>query len=350
MTRQTSPQDFCASARRVAVTGGAGVIGSALVDELVASGANVAVVDDLSRGRAVNLAGVSDRIDLRVGNLENAEFTERALADCDVVFHLASRAYGVAYSDGRHLQILQHNEAITHNLLTTLAAHPPQRLLVTSSSCVYPDDGDDTLAELPVFTGEPEQVNRGYGWAKRFLEQKATLFSAETNVPVVIVRPFNIYGERYRWAGNNSQAIPMLVKRVMDGEDPVVVWGSGKQRRCYIHAQDCARMMRELTNACTQSAVVNLGSEGTVSMLDLVRLICAAGGVSPELQTDPSKPEGRFTKSADMTLFRSLLPDFVQRVSMEEGIRRMIEWYRSTDFEAPIFGAEDAVGSEAAAG
>src|SRR5262249_43582021 len=145
--------------------------------------------------------------------------------------------------------LLQHNERITNNLISALARQPLVHLLVASSSCIYPDDGPETIPELPLFEGEPEIANWGYGWAKRFLEQKSTMLARETGIPVTIVRPFNIYGERYRWVDTASQAIPMLVKKVLDGDDPVVVWGSGKQRRNYLHAGECADAMLGLVEA-----------------------------------------------------------------------------------------------------
>jgi len=348
MSAQTL-EKHTASPGRLAVTGGAGMIGSTLVDHLVDAGNDVIVIDDLSRGRMENLSRVADRIELREGNLEDPVFAAQALGDSDFVYHLASRAYGVGYGQGRHLSILRHNEAVTESVLAALANRPPRKLLVTSSSCVYPDDGPDTIPELPLFTGEPEYVNRGYGWAKRFLEQKANLFAAETEVPVVIVRPFNIYSERYHWAGSSSQAIPMLVRRIMAGEDPVVVWGSGKQRRSYIHADDCARMMQALMTVCQESVAVNIGIEETVSVMDLARMICAAGGVEPALYNDLDKPEGRFVKSADMTLFRSLLPNFTLSVPLREGLARMIDWYHVTDFGAAAEGHEGATPSRGGA-
>jgi nucleoside-diphosphate-sugar epimerase len=316
--------------KTVAVTGGAGLIGSFLVDELVAAGARVAVIDDFSTGLRENIAHLDGRIELREGDLERPDFAAEALAGCAVVFHLASRAYGVGYSHGRHTEILQHNERITNNLLEAAARHRPDRLLVTSSSCVYDDHGPDTVPELPLFEGEPEAVNWGYGWAKRFLEQKSLIYARETGVPVTIVRPFNIYGERYHWAGDYSQAIPMLVKKVMDGDDPVVIWGSGRQRRNYMHASDCARVMRDLVRVGRAAGPVNIGTEDTVSMRELVEMICAAAGRAPRLAFDETKPEGRFIKSADAGRLRAALPDFRTTVDLEDGLKRMIGWYERT--------------------
>ena len=139
----------------IVVTGGAGLIGSFLVERLVASGAHTIVADDFSKGRREYLAAVADRVEIREGDLERRDMMDKALAGADVVFHLASRAYGVGYSSKNHLAMLEHNERITNNLIGVLAERPVQHLVITSSSCVYPDDGPDTVSELPLFTAEP---------------------------------------------------------------------------------------------------------------------------------------------------------------------------------------------------
>jgi nucleoside-diphosphate-sugar epimerase len=319
--------------KTVVVMGGAGLIGSFLVERLVAAGASVVVADDFSKGRHEFLASVVGRIEIREGDLERTGAMEQALADADVVFHLASRAYGIGNSAGNHLAILEHNERITDNLMHVLARRPVEHLLVTSSSCVYPDDAPTPLPELPVFTGGPEAANSGYGWAKRFLEQKMTLLARQTGMPLTIVRPFNIYGERYRWVGEASQAVPMLVKKVMDGVDPVVIWGSGNQRRNYLHAADCADVMAKLIEI-DFAGTVNIGTEDTVTLRDLVATICRLAGREVRLVADLSKPEGRGIKSADATALRRAYPGFQVTIGLDEGLRRMLDWYRATFAQA----------------
>jgi nucleoside-diphosphate-sugar epimerase len=198
--------------------------------------------------------------------------------------------------------------------------------VIASSSCVYADDGPSPIPELPTFLGEPEMANWGYGWAKRMLEQKAAMFAQDTGTPLTIVRPFNIYGERYRWAGEASQAIPMLVKKVMDGEDPVVIWGSGQQRRNYLHASDCADAMVGVVEAGF-TGTVNIGTEETISLVELVETICRLAARRPQLVNDLSRPQGRTIKSADATRLRQAYPAFRPSVSLERGLLRMREWY-----------------------
>jgi nucleoside-diphosphate-sugar epimerase len=315
--------------RRTLVTGGAGLIGSFLVERLLAAGSEVVVADDFSRGHRHHLSACLDSIEIREGDLENAEAMEAAVDGVEVVFHLASRVYGVGYAVGRQLNILEHNDRITNNLIGALVRRRPEWLVVVSSSCVYADDGPDKIPELPLFHGEPEAVNRGYGWAKRMLEQKARLLSQETGIPLTIVRPFNIYGERYRWAGDASQAVPMQVKKVMDGDDPVVIWGSGRQRRNYLHAIDCADAIAGLVEADFTGSV-NIGTEDTVTLRGLVELICRLSDRQPRLVCDLSKPEGRPVKSSDSTRLREAYPGFRTTIDLEQGILRMIGWYRAT--------------------
>lgn len=315
----------------VAITGGAGLIGSFLADQLAGTAARVVVIDDFSKGVRSNLAACVDRIEIREGDLEDAVFCRQSLLDADVVFHLASRAYGIGYAQGHHLETMLHNERITNNLMGTLAETRPKHLLVTSSACVYSDDGPETLAEPAAEGVRPERANWGYGWAKRFLEQKAAILNEEQGVPVTIVRPFNIYGERYRWVGSYSQAIPMLVKKVMDGDDSLVVWGSGRQRRTYLHAHDCARIMLRLVECGHTNGPVNIGLEQTVSMRELVESICRVAGRQPALVFDTAKPEGRFSKSADATRLRAALAGApIATIALEEGLKRMLGWYATT--------------------
>ena len=312
----------------VAVTGGAGLIGSFVAEELLRRDARVIVVDDFSKGLRSNLDTIADRIELREGDLEDGAFAAQSLAGADVVFHLASRAYGVGYSMGHHLETMQHNERVNNSVIAAIAASRPRHVLAASSSCVYRDDGPETMSEVGVFEGEPEMANWGYGWAKRFLEQKLAVLARVRLLPVTIVRPFNIYGERSRWVGSYSGAIPMLVKRILDGEDPVVVWGSGQQRRNYLHALDCARVMVELVTRGHSGTPVNIGTEDTLSVHELVETICRISGRAPCIEFDLSKPEGRFVKSSDSTRLRLALGDFpIATVTLEDGLSRMLSWY-----------------------
>ena len=309
------------------------MIGSFVCDELLPRGADVVIVDDESKGGWFYCEHLRDKVTHLKGTLEDAEFAKEAIKGADVVFHLASRTCGVGYSNKHHVELFEQNNRVTANVLSAIGQHRPQHVLMTSSSCVYSDDSATPMNDEELWAGEPEMANRGYGWAKRILEQSAELVCSESGVGLTIVRPVNIYGERYHWMGDDSQALPMLTRRVMKGEDPIVIWGSGKQRRSYVHASDCARIMVELVEKGWTSGPVNIGDEATISLPQAVDLIASAVDSNVQLVFDKSKPEGRLIKSASSSRLKHALgitDEPLWKVGIEEGMLRMVMWYRKT--------------------
>jgi UDP-glucose 4-epimerase len=317
--------------KTVAVTGGLGLIGSFLCEQLVAAGARLILVDDESKGTWKYIPHLRDKVEYRKCDLTQPPAAREGIAGAEYVFHLASRAYGVGFSQKNNFEMFRFNDLVNTNVLDAIAHHRPTQALVVSSSCVYSDEGPTPMSDNQSITGEPERVNWGYGWAKRVLEQKAVIYSKETGVAITVVRPFNIYGEHYNWVGESSQAIPMLTKRLLDGENPMIIWGTGNQRRNYIHALDCARIMIRLMENGYHERPVNIGREETVSVRDLVGRLAKVSSKDVELVCDRSKPEGRFIKSGDSSLLLAALgDDFVWQISLEEGLRRMTHWYQVT--------------------
>jgi UDP-glucose 4-epimerase len=316
--------------QKVAITGGAGLIGSFLVDHLVEAGAKVIVIDDFSKGSIKNLKHNFNNIEIRKGNLENTCFTKQALLDCKIVFHLASRAYGIGYEKGNQVDILLHNERITNNLIEAFKSSKPEHVLITSSSCVYSDEGPEQSKETEELIGIPEKANLSYGWSKRFLEQKMSIVPKNIIKNLYIVRPFNIYGERYKWQGEYSQAIPMILKKILDGNNPANIWGSGKQKRTYVHAYDCAFILTQIMEKEYTKTPVNIGYDNLLSIKELAETICKLSGLVTELSFDKTKPEGRFIKSADTTILKQVLgKKFEPTINFEEGIKRMLKWYET---------------------
>ncbi len=315
------------SGRNVVVTGGAGLVGSHLCDLLVHAGAKVLVIDDFSKGTRSSLKHLEGKIRIQEGDLCQPNIAESFFAGQEIVIHLASRAYGIAYSPNHHDEMLTFNRTLNKRVLEACAQCKPERICVVSSSCVYPDDAPSPTPELPVMTGEPEKANIGYGWAKRELEMEASQLAVKTGIGVAIVRPFNAYSGRYKWEGGYSHVIPMLIKRILDGEDPLVVWGSGNQTRNFLHAIDFARCFLAVTEHHAAADPVNVGYEETIRIADLAALICELSGHHPHLVFDTSKPEGRMIKSADSTKLRRVTHGIQPTISLREGIREMIDWY-----------------------
>jgi nucleoside-diphosphate-sugar epimerase len=214
--------------KKVLVTGGAGFIGSYLVEKLVDHAAHVTVVDNFETGRLENLTQVSGAVQVIEGDLRNLDLCVRVCRDQDVVMHLASKAYGLTYSALHHGEMLADNLMINTNILEACRREIVQRVMVTSSSCVYPDDAKVPTVETEesVLAG-PEKVNEGYGWAKRMLELQAKYYHNEYGMEIAIVRLFNAFGPRDYFVEGYAHVLPSLVMRVLRGEDPIIVWGSG---------------------------------------------------------------------------------------------------------------------------
>lgn len=314
--------------KRVLVGGGCGFLGSYLVPQLVEAGASATVVDNLANGFVENLAPVAGKIEFIRADLRSPEVCHEVTRDKDVVLNLAAIAFGMEYSRSHNGEMLVHNLLSTLTPLEAARQNHVERYLIVSSSCVYPDDAPIPTPELPVFTGMPESVNEGYGWAKRIQELAGMYYANEYGMKVTIVRPFNPYGGHYRWGlEEKAHVIPALVKRIMDGEDPLVVWGSGRQRRNFLHASDATRLIMRAVEKDAVAVPVNIGYDDDVTIADLVGLICEIAGKRPKIVFDTSKPEGRFRKCADATRLREVADGYIPRVSLREGIAEMIEWY-----------------------
>jgi nucleoside-diphosphate-sugar epimerase len=317
---------FAWAGRPVLVTGGAGFVGSYLVDDLLAQGAQVRILDDLSTGSTYNLSNASE-VELIEGDLRDPEVARRSVAGAEVVLHLAARAYGMLRSMEHNPEVLRDNTLMFLNVLDACLGAGVERVLMVSSSCVYPDDAPVPTPELPVNQGLPESVNEGYGWAKRLLEIQSRYVYEKHGLPIAIVRPFNAYGGRYRWQGEGSHVVPSLVKKVLDRNGPVVVWGSGRQARDLLHARDFALGFRLATECAVDCDPINLASGTTVKLIDVVRKVADMAGLEIEIQFDTSKQDGRLRKEADLSRLRQKMPSFRPTVSLEEGLADMVEWY-----------------------
>lgn len=313
--------------RRVAVTGGAGFVGSHVVEQLVAAGARVTAVDDFSRGRREHLSAVRDRVTLATVDVRDAGAGAAAFAGHDVVLHLAARVAGVAYNQAHPAEMFRDNVAVTLGVLEAARQARVRRVEVVSTACVYPRDCAIPTPEPEGFRDDPDPSNLGYGWAKRMAEVQARLYAEEYGMAIGIIRPYNTYGPRDHCDALTSHVIPALIQRVLSGEDPVVVWGSGRQSRAFLYVEDFARGVLEAAERYPQPDPVNLGTTEEVTIQALITLILELCGRHPRVVFDTTKPEGQPRRNCDSTKAERCV-GFRAQVPLREGLRRTIAWYR----------------------
>jgi GDP-L-fucose synthase len=315
------------SGRKVCVTGGAGFIGSYLTELVVEEGAEVTVADSLARGTVQRIESVKDQVRLVQSDLGTPEGADAATRGQEIVLNLAAKVTGIEYNRFHQRDMFNTNMRIASAVTDAATRNGVERFLVVSTACIYPADAAVPTPESEGFERFPESTNEGYGWAKRLAERLGVFAQEESGMSVAICRPFNAYGPRDHWDDASSHVIPALIKRVMDGENPVVVWGSGNQTRAFLHARDAALGMKLITEKAATADPINIGHAEDVSIRRLAEIILEVTGAHTTLQFDTSKPDGYPKRASDTTRLLEVT-GWLPGISVDEGIREMVAEYQ----------------------
>jgi UDP-glucose 4-epimerase len=259
---------------RVLVTGGAGFVGSHLVDHYLDAGHEVTVVDDLSTGDLSNLAHHrTDRLKVVVGRAEADGVLDPLVPGMDLIFHLAA-AVGVFEVLKRPLESLHTNLAASDAVFER-AAREGIRTVFTSTSEVYGKNQSDSLSETDDSIYGPTSLRRWlYALSKATDEIMALAYERERGLPVTIVRLFNTTGPRQ--CGSYGMVVPRLVRQALAGE-PLTVFGDGMQTRCFTNVFDVVRALTLLADTPESvGQVVNVGQPREIAIRDLAELVRAA--------------------------------------------------------------------------
>ncbi len=299
------------------VTGGAGFIGSHLVEALAERGERVRVLDDFSTGRRENLAAVADHIELLEGDVADPETVERAVAGCDYVLHLAAIA-SVQASLENPRRTHQVNVNGTLNVLEAARRASVQRVVFASSAAVY---GNHTA--LPLREELPPCPLSPYAATKAAGEAYCSAFHASYGLPTVALRFFNVYGPRQDPANPYSGVISIFAARIARGERPVI-YGDGKQTRDFVYVTDVARAALLV---CEQEAAVgdvfNVAGGKQTSVLRLAAVLNQVLDTSLTPTFAPARSgEVRFSQ-ADVRRAREAL-EWEPQVTLQEGLSRLV--------------------------
>lgn len=310
--------------KKVLVTGGTGFIGSYVCEFLLKLGANVRATS--KSGNLENIKKIKKEIEVVLSDLTDFQQALKACRKEEIVLNLASRVAGIQFNITHPAEMFRANVQIAQNVIEAALINNVERFLMVSSACVYPREAGIPNREEEGFLNDPEPSNLGYGWSKRVNELLGRFYSQEYGMKVAIVRPFNAYGPRDNFDPQYSHVIPSLIKRIYEAENPLVVWGSGKQTRSFLFAEDFARGLLMATEKYAVTDVINLGSEEEISIESLAKLIVRLSGKKTEIKFDKSKPDGQPRRSCNTEKARKKI-GFTAKIKLEEGLRRTLEWY-----------------------
>ncbi len=314
-----------------AITGGAGFLGSHIVDYFVDQGHDIVVIDDFSSGHEENLSDSLSNIEIRDVDLCDRTATIAALSDIDVVVHLAAKIGGIGYFHHVPADIISLNDAMNRNVLDAAVEHDMNRVCYASSSMVYENATDFPVTEEQL--GEIPPPDSAYGFQKLAGEYYCKAYHDQYDVEYSIFRPFNAVGPREPPGEEVGQAhvIPDFVMKINDKKQhPLKILGSGEQIRSFTNVKDIAAGVYKC--AYDDAAInndFNLGSSEDISMLELAELIWerCEREESFAVKREESFKHDVEKRIPDSTKAREHL-GWTPEISLEESLTEYIDWYQ----------------------
>jgi len=313
---------------RYLVTGGAGFIGSHIVDELVQRGHEVTVLDDLSTGNEANVAGVRSKLDFRAGSIVDLAEVQAACHKADYVIHLAART-SVPKSVVDPIETNRVNIDGTLHVLVAARDAAVRRVVYAASSSAY----GETPTQPKVETMQPEPISP-YGVTKYVGELYAQVFGRVYGLENASVRYFNVFGPRQDPTSQYSGVLSRFMLAAIKGT-PLTIYGDGEQTRDFTYVDN---VVDETLRACEASGasgkVFNGGTGARIKLNEVVKLLERVTGKKLSVKYDPPRAGDIRDSQADISLAKQVL-GYTPVVMFEEGLRRTWEWYRAAHGRTP---------------
>jgi GDP-L-fucose synthase len=306
--------------QRIAITGGAGFLGQSVLKELIERGvpeSNLLVVRH-------------DEFDL---TLEPDVVRMYETLRPTVVLHLAGEVGGIGANRVNPGRFFYANLAMGLHLIEQARLRGLVKFVQVGTICAYPKFTPVPFREDDLWKGYPEETNAPYGIAKKALLVMLQAYRDQYGLNGIYLLPVNLYGPGDAFDLETSHVIPALIRKFVvaknNGDDTVVVWGTGKASREFFYVEDCARGLVDATEKYDGSDPINLGAGFEITIRDLAEKIGAMVGFEGQIVWDTSKPDGQPRRRLDVSLAKRKF-GFEARVGFEEGLRRTIHWYEQS--------------------
>ncbi len=307
--------------KRVLVTGGAGFVGSFVVERLRARGAAEIIVP---RSRDYDLRDLSAIRRLLEDTLRDGNAV-------DLIIHLAARVGGIGANRAAPAEFFYDNLMIGAPLFHESWRAGVGKFVAIGTVCDYPKFTPVPFREEELWNGYPEETNAPYGLAKKMLLVQSQAYRQQYGFNSIFLLPVNLYGPRDNFDPDTSHVIPALIRKCVEAKQAsrkaIEVWGTGAATREFLYVEDCAEAILLAAERYDSSAPVNLGSGLEISIEDLIRMIARLVGLDVEIVWDSSKPDGQPRRCLETSKAERLF-GFRATTPLEEGLRRTIAEYR----------------------
>lgn len=318
---------------KILVTGGAGLIGSNLVEKLIDLNHDVYVVDNLWRGKKINLI----RNNRNLINI-NSHFFEYDLTDykncvevsenMDIVIHLADIVAGINFVFDNELFVYRSNVLMNSNVLHAAIKNNVKKFLYVGTACSYPAEMQSDL-NPPPFKEEdayPANPESSYGWSKLMGEYECELAQKSDDIEIGILRLHNVYGPPCEISPEKSQVIPALCRKAINyPNEEFIIWGSGEQKRAFLYVDDVIDAITRTLNVGMNKGVIQIGPSESTSITNIAKKIISYANKGIEIKCDLSRPEGDKDRTADWSKAKKIL-GWEPKTSLDEGLNKTYEW------------------------
>jgi GDP-L-fucose synthase len=299
------------------ITGGAGFLGSHLVEKLMKRGL---------RNENIFIPR-SKEFDLR-----KRENCARVVKNIDVVIHLAANVGGIGYNQENPGSLFYDNLTIGVHLMEEARLAGVKKFIAIGTVCAYPKYTPVPFKEEDLWNGYPEETNAPYGLAKKMLLVQAQAYRQQYGFNAIFLLPVNLYGPGDNFDPQSSHVIPALIRKFVEAKEQsqptVIIWGTGKATREFLYVDDAAEAIILATQKYDKPDPVNIGASFEISIKDLVQLIKQIVGYKGKIVWDTTKPDGQPRRKLDVSKAKKEF-GFKSATNFEKGLRETIEWYIS---------------------
>jgi GDP-L-fucose synthase len=302
--------------KKVLVTGGAGFLGSFVVEKLKEKGVS---------GENIRIPR-SGNTDLRIW-----ENCAGVVKDVDIVIHLAAKVGGIGYNQKYPATLFYDNAIMGIQMMEAARQEEIEKFVAVGTICAYPKFTPVPFKEEDLWNGYPEETNAPYGLAKKMMLVQSQAYRQQYGFNSIYLLPVNLYGPGDNFDPASSHVIPALIKKIFDakesGRDYITVWGTGKATREFLYVEDAAEGIILATERYNKHEPVNFGSGFEISIKELVELIAEIAGFDGEIQWDTTKPDGQPRRCLDVSRAKEEF-GFEAEIGFREGVERTIGWYK----------------------